>query len=162
MRQLSYAELKAIAKDVAKYINTKKVDCELVAVTRGGLTFAHVVAYNLAKPLHFFDPKLGELILAHDVSIHSHFIFLEDLIAEGRTFRLISDYMNSGDWRATWEMIPVVLDSKAPQDIQDRVNTYGMCTDDWIVFPHEDADHVVAGDRGLFRDRTSNNAKPSI
>jgi hypoxanthine phosphoribosyltransferase len=162
MRQLSYNELKAIAKDVAKYIDTKKVDCELVAVTRGGLTFAHLVAYNLAKPLHFFNPKLGQLILADDISLHSHFIFLEDLIAEGRTFRLISDYMNSGDWHASWEMIPVVLDSKAPPDIQDRVNTYGIRTDDWIVFPHEDIEHTREGDRGLFREGTSENAKPSI
>src|SRR5271168_4784005 len=111
MRQLSYDELKVIANDVAKYIKEKHVDYELVAVARGGLTFAHLVAYNLAKPLHFFNPKLGQLLLTDDMFITSHLIFLEDLIAEGRTFRIISDCINSGNWNSSWEMIPVVLDS---------------------------------------------------
>jgi len=37
-----------------------------------------------------------------------------------------------------------------------------MITSDWIVFPHEQFDTVVEGDRGLFRDRTSENSKPII
>lgn len=161
MRQLSYDELKAIAKDVAETIKKSHTDYELVAVARGGLTFAQLVSYYLAKPLSFFVPKDKVLLRDWTVDIGTHLIFLEDLIAEGRTFRIIDDYATSV-YLVSWQMIPMVLDSNAPQDIQDRVNTYGMRTDDWIVFPHEDIDHTVEGDRGLFRDGTSHNAKPII
>jgi len=158
MRQISYDELKVIAKDVAHVIRDKHTDYELVAVARGGLTFAQLVAYHLAKPLHFFIPKDHALLSAYPLPYPSHVIFLEDVIAEGRTFRLLDNYAAHHNMRS-WEMIPVVLDEMAPQDIQDRVNTYGIRTSDWIVFPHEEVEKTVEGDRGLFRAGTSMNSK---
>jgi hypoxanthine phosphoribosyltransferase len=161
MRQISYDELKIIAKNVAKSISTKGGTYRLVAVARGGLTFAQLVSYYLSKPLEFFIPAYSEMTGSDYWEMYTHFIFLEDVIAEGRTFRIIDDYVTR-QGLPSWEMIPVVLDSNAPADIQDRVNTYGMKTSDWIVFPHEDVAHTVEGDRGLFRAGTSANSNPII
>jgi len=162
MQQISYDELKVIAKRVASSILAQHgQNYALVAVARGGLTFAHLVSYYLAAPLNFFNPKLGQMMLTQTYVRRTQFIFLEDVIAEGRTFRIIDAYVTANEIE-NWEVIPVIVDENAPSDIQARVNTYGMKTNAWMVFPHEEFDLTLEGDRGLFRDGTSSNSQSAV
>jgi len=170
-RQLTYQELKDIAKDVAKYINDKyepgKYD--LVAISRGGVTFGHLVSYYLAQPLHYFSTDFMSILWSSQCRegySRVPIIFLEDVIAQGRTFKLVEMYMEGtdmdfperSDYDISWEFIPVVMDPGVPEEIRLKVNKVGIETSDWIVFPHEDFDLTVEGDRGLFRQGTSINS----
>lgn len=147
--QLTYPQLKALA---FRFAQTLPDDCQLVAISRGGLTFAHLVAYFTAKPLGFFIPKTKQLVLAGSGPL----VFLEDLIAKGRTLELVRQTVTQD-----WTFACVVLDSRfdIPAELKARV-TYMMRTADWVVFPHEEFDAVVEEDWGLFREQTSANSKP--
>lgn len=159
-RQISYLELKNFGRDVARYIKDKYPDgnYNLIAVARGGLTLAHIVAYILAKPLNFFIPKTGGLHFAEQGDLNASFIFLEDLIAKGRTYEIIEKRMEL--IQQSWEFIPVVVD--ADIEIPKHVSKYMIQTSDWMVFPHEDFDSTVEKDWGLFRDGSSSNSKAII
>jgi hypoxanthine-guanine phosphoribosyltransferase len=171
--QLTYDQLKHYAKDTAAYIKGKYPNgCHLVAVVRGGLSFAQLVAYNLAQDLSFFYPKTSALMggaarppitpeqaleqLEHPLPI----VFLEDIIAKGRTIKIIADAMVH--YRNDWEVIPVVVDIFIPMERLTRVNKWYMRTADWVVMPHEDFGAVTEKDWGLFRDGSSGNSKPQV
>lgn len=170
-RQLEYDGLKELADHVAKQIrlNYETALAEkrvyLFAVARGGLTFGHLVSTKLKMQLGVVFPLPEEGVsITHpstpDDVEGAVFIYLEDVIAEGRTFnqvmgwhaRIFSDYVRA-------EFVPVVIDANVSENIRNRVNIFGMMTSDWIVFPHEEQEQVVEGDRGLFRTGTSENSK---
>lgn len=162
-RKLTYEELEGIARNVADYIKEKYSDTpyDLIAISRGGVTFGHLVSYYLAHPLHYFSTNLGCVLWTTPGEYEdddSVMIFLEDIIAQGRTFDIVKKYAD-GIMDARWEFIPIVMDANAPAYIKTRVNKVGLETDDWIVFPHEQFGLTVEGDRGLFREGTSANSK---
>lgn len=157
---LTYEELKTIAKDVAEYLRCEyNGECNLVAVTRGGVAFGQLVAYEMSKPLHYYSPPIDQILWTTEGSPQTRsepLIFLEDIIAEGRTFRAVDAYMDSPEMsNIGWEFIPVVMDHNAPSDIKKLVNRVGKVSSEWVVFPHEEFDLTVEGDRGLFREGTS-------
>ncbi len=128
---------------------------------------AHLVAYQVARPVNFFIPAEGRLVLTsiHGVPVDQippgdSLVFLEDLIAKGRTYSAISTYMAVHQRKVRWELIPVVIDAYI--ETPTRVSKYMMKTADWMVFPYEDDDHVKEGDHGLFREGTSQNAKAIV
>lgn len=168
--QLTYEQLKDYARETATYLKAKYPDgCHLVAIARGGVSFGHLVAYHMAQQLFVFYPKPCS---GHDVSLQvktlhrfsdGHYgylpvIFLEDLIAEGRTLAIVQDWATR--WRLQWEFIPVVVDGNFPE--HSRVNRWCTKTLNWIVMPHEDFDAVREGDHGMFREGTSENSKPLV
>lgn len=167
-RYLTYEELRVRAQLIANYIRKNVEKPSLVAVTRGGLAIAQLVAYKLALPVSVFYPK--DLTGAQDYPIltgpalidgDETLIFLEDVVAEGRTYRIVNDFIDMP--KQKWLFIPVVFDSKLnPADFPNIPEELIWACSDWVVFPHEDIEQVVAGDRGLFRDRTSENSKAIV
>lgn len=125
---------------------------EVVAVVRGGLTAAHYIAKELRLPVGVYFPSKNmegpRLILSKKET--RRILFVEDLVAEGRTFRELEQFM-AFDYtfrnQTHWKFFTVLMDANAPQlDVM-----YGVKTSDWVVFPYEKYDKMSEGDRGLFR-----------
>ena len=172
---LTYDQLKDVASHVVEQLRTKYADqikaqkLFLFAVARGGLTFGQLVSYKMALPLGVIFPLASphptrmqhptwDDVKEDDGSV---FVYLEDVVAQGRTMsKILTAHEAYFGTHVGAEFVPAVLDSNVDESIRSRVNIAGMITSDWIVFPHEEMDHVVEGDRGLFRDKTSNNSKP--
>jgi hypoxanthine phosphoribosyltransferase len=158
---MSYQELLDHAQTMARFIHQGFPNHQLVAVARGGVTVAHRIAYLLGKPLGFFVPAQPQtpIFLQNPVDVPP--LFIEDLIAKGRTLQLLDQVSHSYPFHKDWQLMCVVKDKNAqlPTHLVNRVNTV-LVPDEWIVFPYEDEDRVQVADWGLFREGTSANAKP--
>ena len=159
-KYLSYDEFVSICDEMAdkivKLAETKNKDIELVAITRGGVTAAHRIAYKLGLPLNFWSPTLG---LAYPLDNSKTSFLIEDLIAKGRTLDQIKEYFRNSDY----EFCPVLVDEGfATKNSPLPFSIWGFVSKDWIVFPYEDFDKVREGDWGLFRQGTSESAKPLV
>lgn len=157
-RVMTYGELKQLADEIANKIRaslpTPGSEYNLIAISRGGVTAAHRIAYVLGKPLNYWSPKDGLAYLASD-SVPTFFV--EDLVAKGRTLTLVQERFKGCDIR----YCPLVVDHDYAQEHStDAFFTYGIVSKDWIVFPYEDETRVVEKDWGLFRDGTAESAKP--
>jgi hypoxanthine-guanine phosphoribosyltransferase len=174
-RLLDYQELTVLANQVSEQLKIRHAEAFknrrvfLFAIARGGMTFGHLVSQRLNLPLGILYPataRLGISRMHPDCQVSSMptenavFVYLEDVIAEGRTFSQIMDWHKRihGDY-VTAEFVPVVVDHKVDLSIREQVNIFGMVTGDWIVFPYEDPARMVECDRGLFRDGTSQASK---
>ena len=148
-RFLTYEEMTDLLDKQIPYINSLKYD-EIVAVVRGGLTAAHYIAKQVRLPVGVFYPANDEnearLILAKKST--KRILIVEDLVAEGRTYKEIFTFMKGQ--QLSWNFLPVLVDSKY------ETNFHLQClkTSDWIVFPYENYDKMNEGDRGLFRNKT--------
>lgn len=150
----TYDYFKIICDAVAEQIYQKAGDTpyQLVAVSRGGVTAAHRIAYKLARPLNFFSPTQRCLAWVPGPDI-KHLFFIEDLVAKGRTFSIVKEFMSNK--RMGWNFCPLLVDiGYTDHDFQIK----GVVSKDWVVFPYEDEKHVSPGDWGLFRDQTANSA----
>ena len=62
-----------------------------------------------------------------------------------------------------WKICPILVDhnymTNASDEFKDKLLTYGMITQHWIVMPYEDLASTVEGDHGLFRDRSDKYGK---
>jgi hypoxanthine-guanine phosphoribosyltransferase len=172
---LTYEQLKDVANHVVEQLRVKyaeqiKADrLFLFAIARGGLTFGQLVAYKMALPLGVVFPMASPhpMRVQHPTwddltnDDRAVFVYLEDVVAQGRTLtKVLTAHAAYYGSHVSAEFVPAVLDNNVDESIRSRVNIAGMTTSDWIVFPHEEIDHVVEGDRGLFRNQTSNNSKP--
>lgn len=152
--KMSYDEMTALIDEQLPLIKNYGFE-EVVAVVRGGLTAAHYIAKELRLPVGVYFPSKSfanpRLILNNRET--RRILFVEDLIAEGRTFRELQQFMefeyvyrNQTNWR----FFTVLKDENAPE--VDAM--YALKTSDWIVFPYEKYDKMDEGDRGLFRHGT--------
>ena len=86
-RYLSYPEFTALIDAKIEELKEQEFD-EVIAVVRGGLTAAHYIAKKLQLPVGVFYPasetRRGKLILEN--SKHKNLLFVEDLVALGRTY----------------------------------------------------------------------------
>jgi len=126
---------------------------EIVAVSRGGITIAHIMAKALNKKIGYFFPDRPEYISA--TKDPKKIIIVEDLIAQGRTSKIIRDYFEKKDIK--YYFIPFLVDKKYwdnANDIYKEIWATYLISSDWIVFPWEEFDKMPEGDRGLFRDGT--------
>lgn len=162
--QLPYTTFKGICDDMSEKIETKartlSLTPVLVAVARGGLTAAHRIAYNLSLPIEVFCPKTGIgpiCTLGQDCTGKALF-FIEDLIAKGRTYAVITTYMEAEHPGVPWQMCPVLVDADYART-QSLPEIFGFVSSSWIVFPYEDFNRTVEKDWGLFRNGTSENSK---
>ena len=144
---MEYDFFKALCLEMAEKIKTNFNPDEIVAVTRGGASAAHIIAKRLELPMGYFFPGSQTLVLSKKFS--KRIIFVEDLVAQGRTHRIIKSYMSGTHGKDfVWRFAPVLVDGSYKEEFQ----FYGMKTDHWITFPYEEEHRMTTGDRSLFRD----------
>ena len=140
---MGYGRLKKICSRALPIIHRYDPDY-IVAVARGGLTAAHIIGYSLQKPIIVFYPR--DNAVTQLVDTPHKLVFVEDLIAKGRTFEIVKSAMEQKciDFR----FFPVVID--AEYKIEDaRIINVGQKYSEWIIFPYEDDNLVVEGERTL-------------
>lgn len=159
---LDFTFVKSVCFSLADQIKAKFNPDVVVSINRGGATLGHIIAKKLHLPLATYFPGEKPLLTFPQNRLFSRLVFIEDLVAQGRTFYQLSSYMNyleegclgipclNSDFK--WTFVPFLLDDKAPVDIPCL--TYGIRTSTWMVFPWETLEDMNEGDRGLFRDNT--------
>lgn len=152
-RVLTYPELKTLSDKIADKILSGPKNFNLIAISRGGVTAAHRIAYILGKPLNYWSPDRGLAWVIDSMPAY----FIEDLVAKGRTYEMVKARFAGLDIR----YCPLVVDSEyANVNGTDQFFAYGVVSSDWIVFPYEDESRVVEKDWGLFREGTAESSKP--
>lgn len=161
--QLTYDSLTFYASRTAERLS-KVGDIELVAICRGGLTYAQAIAYKMALPLSIFYPTTNgwSSLAGPATQSNKPLVFIEDVIAKGRTYNLVNSYMRHNHPNRDWCIAPLVVDFSIDLEKYPRISHFGFQSLQWVVFPHEDMNHVAEGDHGMFRDGTSNNSQPVI
>lgn len=159
---LPFDFFKSLCIGMAEKIKEYKPD-EVVAIIRGGLTPSHIIAKHLNIPIGVYFPKTSTLLIQPE---SKNIVFIEDLVATGRTYKQVSDFMLDHNEEIDWMFAPVLLDSKINENAtlfdpnyMPRLLTYGMKTEHWIVMPYEEHTKVSENDRGLFRDKSDNYGK---
>lgn len=143
--KLSYDELFKLSIELADRIKEYMPEVqEVIAVSRGGLTVAHIIAKHLRLPVGLYIPKTHTL-----VSEFKNIVIVEDLVAEGRTFDSLQWTMNTHYPSKNWLFAPFLIDLKYKGPAQ--LCPHALSTAAWVVFPWEDFDKMQEGDRGLFR-----------
>ncbi len=163
--KLTYDELVAhvdrVSEMLIAHVNDVNLDLRcIIAISRGGLTAAHRLAYKMKLPVECFFPK--RMQLSYIPSGKEFMFFVEDVLATGRTYELTKSFMTH--FPNSWMFCPLVADKKYyDANIADKSTNVFFCkvSEDWIVFPHEDTDVVIEGDRGLFRDGTAQSLQPA-
>lgn len=150
--KLEYQMLYDICSHISEKISNQNID-EIIAISRGGITAAHIVSKQLRLPVGYFIPKNNKLILNNENS--TNIVFIEDLIAKGRTYNLVDNFMKINYPQILYQFIPIVVDVNSPI----TPNIYGIKTDSWIVFPYEDYNKTKEKDWGLFRNNTDKYSK---
>jgi len=129
---------------------------EVVAIVRGGLTAAHYIAKELRLPVGVYFPSNEErgCVLHKAKSGSRKLLFVEDLVAQGRTFEELFYFLSDSNVNHpnidSWDFFPILVDHNDTHVFK----YFGMKTSDWIVFPYEKYDKMDEGDRGLFRMQT--------
>lgn len=127
---------------------------ELIAVPRGGLSVAHIMAKRRNLPIGVYYPKDDHLKTVTTPSSNSHYVFVEDLVAEGRTLaslnRRIQDETRNHSHQQ-WETCAFLVDGKYYASNKPMPDYYGLILYSWVVFPYEEDSKIQEGDRSLFR-----------
>jgi len=154
---LSYEMFKnlclAMAEEIITGITGIEHDC-IVPIMRGGMSAAHIIAKELNLPTGAYWPKEKMLSLPPNCSKP---VFVEDLVAKGRTYLGLMEYLYRKNLKFTYA--PVLIDGNNKMFGEDTFPVYGMITKHWIVFPYEDFNKMNEGDRGLFREGTDTYGK---
>lgn len=160
---LDYETFKQLCLALAEEIKQKYDPEELVAISRGGISAAHIMAKHLQCQVGYFFPGKndgeGELCLADDS--HRHIVFVEDLIAQGRTYNTVKFFITkkndairkSQGHIFRWSFVPILIDGSFDEK-ENNIEVYGLKSNIWIVFPYEEFSKMPEGDRGLFREST--------
>jgi hypoxanthine phosphoribosyltransferase len=144
---LEFEVLKGICYDMADRIAKWKPDY-LVAISRGGTVPGTLIAKRLKMQLDYYIPAKKH-ITCH-MGEGQRVVFIEDLVAQGRTLDQVRKMMKLDFPLSAWSYAPVLVDAK----YNGKFAMQGMTTSAWIVFPWEENEKVVEGDRGLFREGT--------
>jgi hypoxanthine phosphoribosyltransferase len=152
--ELPYDQLKGICKCLSEQLEPLNLDC-IVAISRGGLTAAHLISKELGIPCEFYIPSRRLLTLPIEAD---RVAFVEDLIAKGRTYDELKQILSLDCWsHLVWDYVPIVIDDD--YEGKDNFPYFGMKTKHWVSFPYEDNEKVVEQDRGLFRDGSDSYGK---
>ncbi len=141
---------KSIAFAMAEKITKHGGVDEIIAISRGGLVFASIIARRLKLDIGYFFPATDQLVLSNPES--KRLVFIEDLIATGATLGKIKTVME-GHPLVDWYCVPFLIDAAFEED-KALVPFYGIKTSVWLVAPHETMDEISEGDRGYHRNRT--------
>jgi hypoxanthine phosphoribosyltransferase len=145
-KYLDYETLKSKLIEKAEELRKENFDC-VIAVVRGGLTNAHILGKELMLPVGVFYPKERFLYVPEGVPKNGKFLVVEDLIAEGRTTKIIHSFFKDYNYK----YYPFLIDYEYQDNDYDY---YSIREKDWIVFPWEQVEKVQEGDRGFFREGT--------
>lgn len=145
---LTYTHLKSLISQKMEALIEGNYD-EVLAISRGGVTAAHIIAKQLRLPMGYIFPKSeyfpkARLILANPNS--KRVLVVDDLVALGRTYEEVSRLMTIVP-NLAWDYMPIVTDA----NYEKRFPLSPLVTSDWVVFPYEDASKTVENDHGLFR-----------
>lgn len=126
----------------------------LVAVARGGFSAAHIIAKHLNLRCGVYYPGDDHLFIPQSFNPVKRIVFIEDLIAEGRTLKLIEHTMNHQQYsNIEWKIAPFLIDDKWEDIIyKHKIITYGIKTPHWTVMPYEEFSMMNENDRSFFRD----------
>lgn len=145
--ELNYDFYKNLCLVMAQKIKEYKAT-EIICVVRGGMTASHIISKKLNLFCGMYDPKTD---FFYSRSPNSKYVFVEDLVAQGRTYSKIEKFTKSNGIRE-WGFAPVIIDSSIDESKINNLVTYGIKTQHWIVSPYEDLKDMNEGDRGLFRE----------
>lgn len=145
-RYVDYETFKANSIKLADQVQAEFKPTEVIAIVRGGLTMAHIIAKRLRLPVGVYYPGTSRIVPAADFRRP---LFVEDLIAQGRTYDLLVKEMDrwsntNVDWRFATYLVDGNIGSPTPYFCEQ--------TNDWLVMPWEEFDAMQEGDRGFFRD----------
>ncbi len=153
---LDYPTFNQICLAMAQKISLWNPD-QLVAVSRGGLSAAHIISKHLNLKCGVYFPYEEKLTLSHSFKPVKKIVFIEDLIAQGRTITNIKNIMETiPEYKNyEWKIAPVLIDDSFDKSLwKNEIVTYGIISPHWIVMPYEDFEMTKENDRGLFRDGT--------
>lgn len=127
---------------------------EIVAIVRGGLSAAQYIAKQLQLPVGVYYPSndtysTPRIMLAKKKS--SKILFVEDLVAQGRTYNELEEFMK-GFPETKWEFLPVLVDEG--YNVR-KFKFQCLKTETWVVFPYEKMEKTEENDRSLFRFKTT-------
>lgn len=157
---LDYEFYKEICLAMAEQIKAFNPD-EIVSVMRGGMSASHIISKHLNIPCGAYNPGSDGMKLALARSSSKRVVFVEDLIAKGRTLNELTSYMFETHKDIEWAFSPVIIDDKATVLNPNRILCYGLKSSHWIVMPYEEKEKVVEGDWGLSRDGSDQYGKGS-
>jgi hypothetical protein len=147
---LSYDFMKSLCLNLADEIKEKYIPKQIIAVVRGGVSPAHIIARKLDLPMGFFVP--GDCLASSKLWFSEFYggplVFVEDMVGKGRTLALIRESMKNLN-KFNWNFVPIVVDGK----IELKFPVYGIKTLQWVVFPHESEYQISEGDCTLWRER---------
>ena len=149
---LPYEFFKSLCLCVAEQIkkDIKNVD-EIVAISRGGISAAHIIAKELKLQMGYFFPRNNDSVLVLNKKDSKNIVIIEDLIAKGRTHQIVKNFFLNKDIK--YYFVPILIDGNFSEY---NFDIYGMKTKHWIVFPYENYNKMNVGDRGFFREGTDN------
>lgn len=153
-RKISYEVYHDTCIGMAEEI--QKIGCtDLVCVMRGGMSASHIISKHLNMKCGVFFPEESDMKKT-TITNNEVIVFIEDLVAKGRTFTLIQEFMKvyvSFKPNTKWYIAPYLIDEQFEQteEFKCHLACYGMKTSEWIVMPYENTEKMVEGDRGLFR-----------
>lgn len=154
-RKISYEVYHDTCIGMAEEI--QKIGCtDLVCVMRGGMSASHIISKHLNMKCGIFFPDELYMRKPKKTQPGEVIVFIEDLVAKGRTFSEIKKFMYNyvySNPKTKWYIAPYLIDENFEQDEEFKCHLacYGMKTSEWIVMPYEETDKMVEGDRGLFR-----------
>lgn len=154
--ELDYQTFKTICLAMVETVRPMGFD-EIICVMRGGMSASHIISKALNKPCGAFFPGVDNKLFLNSGQSKS-ILFVEDLIAKGRTYNTICSTMYSfnkdlpKDKHLNWKFCSVLIDDKFFPSIDKNVLvTYGLVSPHWVVMPYEESEKMVEGDHGLFR-----------
>jgi uncharacterized protein len=155
---VSWPEYHKITQELAATIlaREKKYD-EIVAVSRGGLTFGHLLSDALRLPIctftiqSYIDVKTqGELVITEPLSKpikDKNILLVDDVSDSGKTLKRAVSYLkNFGPKSITL----VTLFYKPGSCV--RPDYFAKDTDKWIVFPYEPTEMIISISRNMEKD----------
>ena len=143
---LEYEDMKQLIYDKIPELQKENFN-EVVAVSRGGVSIAQIIAKELRLPMGYIFPGPERLCLYNPEA--KNVLVVEDLIAQGRTTKIVHKIMKKQN--INYKYMPFLMDINYPDRDFDYIC---MVSKRWIVFPWERFDEVQANDRGLFRNQT--------
>ncbi len=156
--ELPYTFFKDICLSLCDQLQAEFHPELILAVSRGGITAAHIMAKRLKLPVGYLIPPgkdETQVQLCIPGGPYDNIVVVEDLVAKGRTYELVQKALTSINENLvkeeqmpfTWEYVPILIDSRYEGDFK----YYGFKSPHWIVFPYEEIDAAVEFDWGLSR-----------
>lgn len=143
---LNYETAKEICIAMADELKKKEVD-HIIAINRGGITFAHIMAKYLHLDISLYNVKSPENFVLD--SKYKDVAIVEDVVTSGNTIITARNDLRRKYKEVNFYTAPLVIDRSIDDEL---VFIYGIKTKHWIVFPFEELEKVQAFESPKNRD----------